>query len=502
MSRAAPRVPLVNQFSDSDTADLASPGVAEELSLASRLLKELAELDLGSGSNASFEDFVVGSPSRMLRARAEVTSSAVLMHHERQALVMHDNYQSVPDSRVADLLLAPDGDILVESAVTFTDSPVSNPILRLTAAYAIKIPRLSRLFYLLPAARPDTSHCYSLEVLQKRAQVLAVATSEKVVGYYGFIVWRYLEFCDNEQIPLPERFPISRQAALLFLSSLAGSLAADTIRTYFNGLRTWHVLHDLELDVPEAAWKLTYKGLKKSQPDAREPRPPATFVDLLAIRKHLDLTLGHDACIWAACCVAFWAMARPGDVTIAKLSAFDPKRDSTVSDVRFIPATHDFPEHVSIRLPFDKVQGAKGDFLILTNQSGKPELDPIVALRNHLTVNKPKSSNFLFSSLPWNGSRDHLVPLTGDYFRKKINEFLQKEHRPVIAGHSWRIGGATFYLLAGIHPDFIKKIGRWRSDAFLRYWRNIKVIAALNMQDAACVDIGETVESRNTYNAQ
>ncbi|GAA5867455.1 hypothetical protein JCM1840_002143 [Sporobolomyces johnsonii] len=430
----------------------------------------------------SFEDFVVEGNTATLRARAEVTSSAILLNHECQALVTHDNYLSATCTNVPNLYLTPEGNIPVESAVALTDLPLSNPLLRLMAEYAYTLPRLTRLFFLLPLTLPLQSHAFSIEVLQKRAKLLSRAMSPKVLGYYGFIIWHYLEFCDNEAVPLTERFPIQRQTALLFLSSLAGSLAADTIRTYYNGLKTWHVLHDLELDVPKAAWKLTYKGLKKLQPDAKEPRPPATFVNLLAVRKHLVLTNGHDTCIWAACCVAFWAMARPGHVTIEKLTAFDTKFDSTASDAQFYAATTDFPAHVSIHLP--------------------SELDPIVALRNHLDINKLKPDQFLFSSLPWNGSCDHLVPLTGDYFRKKVNEFLKMEYRPVMAGHSWHIGGATFYLLAGIHPDFIRKIGRWRSDAFFHCWRKIKVIAALNMQDAACVDVGDAVESRNTNTDQ
>ncbi|GAA5928141.1 hypothetical protein JCM1841_006143 [Sporobolomyces salmonicolor] len=493
--QGAPRLPLPNRPAEQHLASQDHVEVDEEMNLASNLYRELAALDLQGQQDGSLDAFAVSDSVETLRARADVTCSAVLHNHGRRALLSSGDYLSASFEGVPNFFFTPSGDIPVDSDYAFTDTTVTNPLLRLTADYAAAIPRLSRLFLLGPATS-SPALVVSVEILQRRAAVLAAAMSEKVLGYYGFIVLRYLTFCDKEDIPLNQRFPIPRQAALLFLSSLAGSLAADTIRTHYNGLRTWHSLHDLEFDVPAAAWNLTFKGLKRLQPGPKQQRPPATFLDLLAILKHLDLSVGHDACLWAACCVAFWAMARPGDVTISKLTAFDPERDATVSDVRFIAATDDFPAHASIHLPFDKVLGKRGDSLTLTNQSDKPELDPIAALRNHLEVNQPRPSQFLFSSLPWNGSRDHLVPLTGDYFRKKVNEFLKAEHRPVIAGHSWRIGGATFYLLAGVHPDFIRKIGRWRSDAFFRYWREIRVIAALNLQDAACVDVGECVEPR------
>jgi len=56
------------------------------------------------------------------------------------------------------------------------------------------------------------------------------------------------------------------------------------------------------------------------------------------------------------------------------------------------------------------------------------------------------------------------------------NEIWKKEDIQRITGHSFRIGGTTAYLMAGVDPDIVKKMGRWSSDAFLRYWRNVNGI--------------------------
>jgi len=45
---------------------------------------------------------------------------------------------------------------------------------------------------------------------------------------------------------------------------------------------------------------------------------------------------------------------------------------------------------------------------------------------------------------------------------------------PTITGHPFRIGGTTSLLVSGVNPSVVKKMGRWSSDAYLRYWRTIK----------------------------
>jgi hypothetical protein len=45
-----------------------------------------------------------------------------------------------------------------------------------------------------------------------------------------------------------------------------------------------------------------------------------------------------------------------------------------------------------------------------------------------------------------------------------------------LEGHGMRIGGATELLLQGVAPDVVATQGRWKSRAFLEYWRKIESI--------------------------
>jgi hypothetical protein len=47
-----------------------------------------------------------------------------------------------------------------------------------------------------------------------------------------------------------------------------------------------------------------------------------------------------------------------------------------------------------------------------------------------------------------------------------------------IHGHSFRIGGATELLLGGIPSHVVASIGRWKSMAFLLYWRKVSKVVA------------------------
>ncbi|GAA5944058.1 hypothetical protein JCM1841_000351 [Sporobolomyces salmonicolor] len=217
--------------------------------------------------------------TEMLQAKAGVPTLVVLYNHERRSLISHSNYLTVADNAIPNHFLSPTGDILIDSIVAFTNSPDLSPILRLSPSYAGKLSRLTCLYHLSPACRPPHSHTFLRDMLQQCMEVLTLAVSPKVLGYYGFI---------------------------------------------FNGLKMWHILHNLKLDIPVEVWKLTFKGLKQKQPELKDQCPLAAFQDLLAICKQLNLASGHDICLWVACCIVFWARARPGDVTTSTLTSFDP----------------------------------------------------------------------------------------------------------------------------------------------------------------------------------
>lgn len=53
-----------------------------------------------------------------------------------------------------------------------------------------------------------------------------------------------------------------------------------------------------------------------------------------------------------------------------------------------------------------------------------------------------------------------------------------------VHSHSFRIGGATELLLAGVPPEVVAATGGWSSLAFLLYWRRMEEILPMSTSKA------------------
>jgi site-specific recombinase XerD len=98
---------------------------------------------------------------------------------------------------------------------------------------------------------------------------------------------------------------------------------------------------------------------------------------------------------------------------------------------------------------------------------------------NHVTVNNIPSDQPLFS---YRNDKGRLVCLSRRKFLQRCNNVWKKHGVPSITGHSFRIGGTTHLLIAGVNPDVVQAMGRWNSDVFLIYWRRLDILAPLHAE--------------------
>ena len=69
--------------------------------------------------------------------------------------------------------------------------------------------------------------------------------------------------------------------------------------------------------------------------------------------------------------------------------------------------------------------------------------------------------------------------MTKGWFMDRCEEVWEAAGLPRLSGHAFRIGGATELLLRGTPPEVVAVQGRWKSQAFLEYWRRIEGILPL-----------------------
>lgn len=219
-------------------------------------------------------------------------------------------------------------------------------------------------------------------------------------------------------------------------------------------------------------------GVSKLVPDTsrRAKRPPVTIEHMHALRCGLDLSSSFDAAVWALACVAFWSCCRLGELLINSRNSFDPRKN-VARDCLFstIVRPHG-PSSVSFHIPWTKTTHELGADIVVTRIDDPS--DPFMALQHHMATNSsvPSSAPFFSYATDRVGG---FAPMTWSWFMERCEEVWEAAGLPCRAGHAFRIGGATELLLRGTPPDVVAVQGRWRSRAFLEYWRRIEGILPL-----------------------
>ncbi|KAG1797492.1 uncharacterized protein HD556DRAFT_1233538 [Suillus plorans] len=87
----------------------------------------------------------------------------------------------------------------------------------------------------------------------------------------------------------------------------------------------------------------------------------------------------------------------------------------------------------------------------------------------------------------WRDSKGDIRPMAKVRAMERINAILVAWGWGTSFGHSFRIGGASFYLAKKIDPEIIQIAGRWKSLAYETYIRAFEQISSQHMANAvAC----------------
>ena len=234
-------------------------------------------------------------------------------------------------------------------------------------------------------------------------------------------------------------------------------LAPSSISTYIAAVRSFHI----DMGAPDPTLGATrlarlLRGVRRTRSSPRLPRLPISNRLMHILYRALSSPSFDHVMFWAACCTAFFGFLRVSEFTCT--GTFRPSHHISLLDLQY-----DNAGHFRLHLKSSKTDPFREGCTIVLGPSGGP-ICPVQALLRYLAIRGP-SPGPLF--VRCNGS-----PLTPALVNSWLHSLLLSAGvSGNYSSHSFRIGAATSAALAGIPDHLIKTLGRWSSDAYLRYIR-------------------------------
>ena len=170
---------------------------------------------------------------------------------------------------------------------------------------------------------------------------------------------------------------------------------------------------------------------------------------LCRLKVALSLSEPFDACIWAMASCTFFGMMCFSEVSVASHSAFSGAKHLNCSDV-FLGSDLDGKCYACLDLPSAKTaKPGKIQSIYLTAQG---DICPLKALANLARVVPARPDDPLFSWRDKHGENRLMVKTKALLC---INTILSAWGWGTTFGHSFRIGGASFFLAQGVNPKIV-----------------------------------------------
>jgi len=259
-------------------------------------------------------------------------------------------------------------------------------------------------------------------------------------------------------------------------------VAPSVVRKYLAAIRAWHIVqgwppplesHHLE----HIHWSL--RGLKNLGVHRRRPpRPPVTIQMLRALKATLSLSDPFDTCVWAMASCTFFGMMRFSEVSVKTRADFKPSNHITRANAHFSSDLKGAP-YARLDLPAAKTAKPGETQSVFLNEQG--ELCSLTALRNMASMSPAGPSDPLFS---WHNATGAAHPMVKAWALNRINSILTAWGWGLLFGHSFCIGGASFYLAKKVDPEIVRLAGHWKSLAYQVYICAFEQIASQHLTNA------------------
>ena len=315
---------------------------------------------------------------------------------------------------------------------------------------------------------------YNSYLLRDVVKIMQSALAANTSKNYKTGLASYVRWFQNQGIPIQEAWPATDLLIAAWAASTCKKLAYQSFKMYMRGLKHYHVQLRLEVQGFESKFLRNYlMGLRKwvRNTTTKGKRWPITYPQLRFILKNLNPSKPADALRGFMYTVGFFGGPRPSEYLKKLISKATNFEEETLVHpiIRWVNVTLSgaYPRRsLSIR-----VLGAKFDpddcgYLMNFVESGSDTcvIKWFSAHQRHRIRNNTKDDYQPLFAIKTD-------PVTVEQAKKWLkqdakNAGLAHEN---YTSYSLRRGLATTLFLLGAKAETIKRMGRWRSDAYKKY---------------------------------
>ena len=270
----------------------------------------------------------------------------------------------------------------------------------------------------------------------------------------------FLDFCLQYLDKSEAQLPVSNATLLLFLAHLyEKGFAASTIATYNSAIGYMHKISGLNDPSSSFVVKQLLKGSEKSR-QSTESRFPIT--QKLLHRMILELLKEQDdyyrTLFISMFLFAFYGFLRLGEFTFSS----DTDHCLSIRDIEFVG---EIGENVVINFKSFKHSVPSKIASIVINQQNNKTFCPIFWIKRYIEI-RGSADGPLFCN-------PNLTHISRKQFGDKLKTIVSALglNCKFYTTHCFRYGASTMAMSLGLSDAQIRSLGRWKSDAFLRYIR-------------------------------
>jgi hypothetical protein len=306
---------------------------------------------------------------------------------------------------------------------------------------------------------------------------LALAIGPSTRQTYSSGLRSFISFVDTHGIR--PAFPASVQTLCLWVTSLAsppGAVTLGTCKVYLSAVVTRHTELGYDHPLADAPPMLSriLAGIKRMSAQPSRPKLPITTALLQEMRPHLNLQHRSDILVWAMMWTATTGLLRisefatRGDTDSSRVLGLQQLTlyNQTQRSYDLIDAcsTDEETVYAILRLTASKTDPFRAGVDIVLSSS--TTLRALLAYGAHI---QPHGS----STTPLFHHPDRTA-VTRAWLMRRVDGLLRRTGRDPrqYSSHSFRKGGAVSLQSLGVEDSLIRRIGRWKSDAFNLYVRD------------------------------